>query len=351
MKLIAVIFAFIATMAFAEPTFEQVENLIEQKNYSAAVQGLEVVLKNHPNSAKAFYAMAQAQAGLGNLEKARYALDKATGLDPDLKFASKSNVENLRAAVTPQIAKIEKVEESHFWRNLFIFLILCGGGFATWWYFFRRKDSDDKLGGGAPRPAPFTPPPSHTAAAKPETQPPKAETQEAKPETAQAKVDTPKPESVTKPSTIGQAIGAQGAAQAPVSYQYTQPAPAPQVIHTHSSDNGMGNLAMGMMLGNMMSSSHHQPERTKVIEREVIREVPAREERREETRSSSWDSAPTETRSSSWDSGSSSTSSSWDSDSSSSRSSSWSSSSDSSSSSSWDSGSSSSDSSSSSSDW
>lgn len=351
MKLIAVIFAFIATMAFAEPTFEQVENLIEQKNYSAAVQGLEVVLKNHPNSAKAFYAMAQAQAGLGNLEKARYALDKATGLDPDLKFASKSNVENLRAAVTPQIAKIEKVEESHFWRNLFIFLILCGGGFATWWYFFRRKDSDDKLGGGTPSPTPFSPPPSHTAAAKPETQQPKTETQEAKPETAQAKVETKAPETVTRPQTMGQAITNPTQPTPPV-YTYTQPAPAPQVIHTHSSDSGVGNLAMGMMLGNMMSSSHHrEPERTRVIEREVIREVPAREERREETRSSSWDSTPTETRSSSWDSDSSSKSSSWDSDSSSSRSSSWSSSSDSSSSSSWDSGSSSSDSSSSSSDW
>ena len=90
MKRVAMFIAGIAlaVSAMAEASFQQIEGLIEQKNYAAAAAGLEGIIQNHPKSAKAFYAMAQAQAGLGNLEKAQYALNKAKSIDPDLKFAS-----------------------------------------------------------------------------------------------------------------------------------------------------------------------------------------------------------------------------------------------------------------------
>jgi len=131
---------------------------------------------------------------------------------------------------------------------------------------------------------------------------------------------------------------------------YRTSAQAVQPTHTTVVNNGSssGDFVTGMLVGNMLSGSHH--DHTTIVEREVVRETPA------PSRSSSWDDTPTPSistgRSSSWDdtpSSSSSRSSSWDDDSSSkSSSSSWSSSSSSDSSSSW---SDSSSSSSSSSDW
>ena len=139
--LIAFMFGVMALAAHAEATFEQIQTLIEQKNYSAAEKGLEVIIQNHPKSAKAFYAMSQAQAGLGNQEKAKRALDIATGLNPTLDFAPASTVSSLKEAITPQTAKIESIEETHFWRNtiMVLFALTVFGGIFMMW----RKKEDE----------------------------------------------------------------------------------------------------------------------------------------------------------------------------------------------------------------
>jgi tetratricopeptide (TPR) repeat protein len=324
-KKFIMILALVATSAFAEPSFTQIQDLIGRQQYSAAAQGLEQIIHNHPNSAKAFYSMAQAQAGLGNLDKARYALDKATGLDPTLSFASESQVQSLREALTPQVAKIEKVEESHFWRNLVLILFAVGIGFIIYRVYKNNKKADEDYNASFSPVKPINPAPDdynsaspsdkaymreHNMAPKPEAYIYKSKPVERKEEKKEVRVSTPAP-------------------------SYSAPTPQP-VAHTtvvnNSSNDG---LLTGMILGNMMSDHHHHD---RIIEREVVREVPVKSSESSSSRSSSWDS---DDSSSSWSSGSSSSSrsSSWDSDSSSS-SSSWSSSSDSSSS--WDSGSSSS---------
>jgi hypothetical protein len=307
------ILALVATSAFAEPSFNQVQDLIGRQQYAAAEAGLVEIIKNHPNSAKAYYSMAQAQAGLGNLDKARYALDKATGLDPTLSFASGSQVQSLREALTPQVKKIEMVEETHYVRNTLLLIFMIS---AIWLIVahVRRKnkeaedDYDDKTHSFTPV-TPVSPTPS----------PVRAEpiVKEVKPEVKKEEKKAPAPTP---------------------SYAYSAPVPTPQPVHTTTVVNQSNDgFLTGMLVGNMLSNHHDH-----VIEREVVREVPSRSYESSSSRSSSWDS---DSSSSSWDSDSSSSSrsSSWDSDSSSS-SSSWSSSD--SSSSSWDSGSSSS-----SSDW
>lgn len=316
MKKLFTILLFVVTAAFAEASFDQIENLIEQKNYAAAEQGLEGILKNHPNSAKAYYAMAQAQAGLGHLDKARYALDKATGLDPELKFASAGNVSSLREAITPQVEKIERAEPSHFWRNLVIILVLAGICYWCYLMYKRNEDEGDKpTGGSDPKPTP----PAPEAPKAPEVK-----KEEAKPSSVLNSYADPR-------ATQAQAAQVQ-ANQAAYSHTvYAQQAPQPTVVHHHHTttvQNSNDGLLTGVLIGEMLSHPHHE---TRVVEREVIREVPA------PSRDSSWD---TPSRSSSWDD-SSSSSSSWGSSSSSD--SSWSSSSssdsswgDSSSSSSWD---------------
>jgi len=285
MKKIILLLAVLSFSVFAEPSFDQIETMISNKQYSSAAQGLEVIISNHPNSAKAYYAMAQAQAGIGNLEKARHALDKATGLDPQLKFASSSNVDKLREAITPQTDKIASVNESHWFRNTLVILLAIV--LALWaWLKFRKDDEDMARGDPNGTPVtPFTPP-----------QPP----------TEQAKAMA-KAQQATSPY--------------PYTPSYTDARASstatPQVVNNHYGSSSDG-LVTGMILGSMLSGSHDH-----YVEREVIRETPA---------------SISGLTSSSWDSGSSSTSSSWD-DSSSSSSSSWDSSS--SSDSSWDSSSSS----------
>lgn len=310
MKKLFLLLYVVCVAAFAEASFDQIESLIEKQQYSAAASGLEGIIANHPNSAKAYYAMAQAQAGMGNQEKARFALNKARGIDPELKFAPASSVQSLEVAITPQVKKIEAVHEtSYAWLKWLLALGVLG--LAIWYYNSekaKKEELEAKLA-EKEREAELERARAARAAARAET--PKAAAPEAPKWTD---VQKPAPATAPTPPTPP-------AAPAP-STVYVQPAPT--VVHHHTSSND--GLVTGMVLGQMMSNNHHH-DTTRVIEREVIREVPA------PSRDSSWDT-PTPSRSSSWDSDSSSSSS-------------WGSSSSSSSSSSWDSGSSSSDSSSS----
>ena len=312
MKKLLFVLAMVSSLAFAEATFEQIEGLIQQKNYQAAEQGLEVIIKNHPQSAKAFYAMAQAQAGLGNLEKAQKALNIATGLNPTLDFAPASSVQSLKEAITPQTKKIEAVEESHFWRNFAYFVMFALFSWACYfmWCVYNRKKDEEEGSGHAGSSTPPTPAPSSPSGF----------------------TDTNRETSRSYASSYTPRPAYQGTTRT------VTPAPAPTTtVINNTTSNSSNDLLTGVLIGDMLSNHHH--ETTRVVEREVIREVPA------PSRSSSWDDD-----SSSRSSSSSSRSSSWDDDSSSSskKSSSWDSSSDSSSSSSW---SDSSSSSSSSSDW
>jgi hypothetical protein len=308
---------FSVSFAFAEASFDQIQELIKQQNYSAAISGLEGIIQNHPKSAKAFYAMSQAQAGIGNQVKAKEALDKATGLDPKLEFAPSSNVERLKEAIQPQTQKIQAIE-SHTGRNILIALFLIGGGIGAFFIFRKKKETPKLL---MESDIPYTPNKVSTSAPSPRV----VDTKTVSP----SATDIPRSDFHYTPiSTVNRPYRTE---------------PVAPVNHTTVVNNGGSDMLTGVLVGSMLNnnhSSHHDHHETRVVEREVIREVPAREEREE--RSSSWDTPKAEERSSSWDTPSETTrSSSWDSDSSSSSSSSWdsgssSSSDSSSSSSSWD---------------
>ena len=370
--LIAVMFGLMAIAAQAEATFEQIEGLIQQKNYAAAASGLEVIIQNHPKSSKAFYAMAQAQAGLGNLEKANKALTIATGLNPTLDFAPEGSVQKLKQAITPQVAKIESIEESHTMRNIILVLFVFAVGGIIYTVYRKNKEADEKYEAEikaieekarAEREAERKR--QHMDMLAKQDAERKAEREE---EARSAALRSHKnygherfdPANPDKLKTVKQFKAEQAeaaekqrlffeaaelreararadAAEASARmYRTSAQAVQPTVVHTNSSGSDM---LTGVLIGNMLSGSHHDT--TRVVEREVIREVPTSSS----SRSSSWDDTPsTPSRSSSWDDtpSRSSSSSSWDSGSSSSSSSSWSdsssssSSSDSSSSSSWD---------------
>jgi hypothetical protein len=331
----AVLLMVLSASVFAEASFQQIEGLIEQKNYAAAELGLEGIIAAHPQSAKAFYAMAQAQAGLGHLEKAQYALNKARGIDPELKFASSSNIESLQTAITPQVAKIEVVTESHILRNTILLMLVLAGLYFIYTVFARKQDEEDGFsarpssGGPTPPTSPTSPSTGATAASS---------------NAAFAARSYTPPAATASIATSGPAVQ---------QYTYT-PQPAPTVVNNHYGSNNDG-LLTGMVIGNMMSNSHHHD--TVIVERDVyVQPAPVYSAPEPvytpPARSSTWDDTPAPSKSSTWDDTPStpSRSSSWDDDISSSKSSSssWSSSGDSSSS--WSDSSSSSDSSSGS-DW
>ena len=329
--------------AYAEASFDQIQTLIQKQEYRAAEKGLEEIIHNHPNSAKAFYAMAQAQAGLGNLTKAQHALDKAMGLNPTLDFAPKSSVENLKQAIHPQVAKIEVIEESHILRNIFLtFVLICVAGTA--WLFYDKNEKRKKRNKILEEEAEALRKKRYEESIERMKKFEKERLETRKKEKATG-VNV---EEITKPELAkDQKIYAGGSPNTPVAVPVSAPVhTSPVVVNNTTSNNSATDFMLGAAMGHILTANSHKET---VREREVIREV---EKPQEAPKSSSWDDSPTvSTRSSSWDdSSSSSRSSSWDSDSSSSRkslasqdsssSSSWSSSSDSSSSSSWDSGSS-----------
>jgi tetratricopeptide (TPR) repeat protein len=370
--IIALLFGVMAIAAQAEATFDQIEGLIQQRNYAAAEAGLEVIIKNHPQSAKAFYAMAQAQAGLGNQEKALKALNIATGLNPTLDFAPASSVASLKQAITPQVSKIEAIEETHTTRNVMMFLVLVVLGFAIWYAYKeqqrslleaaereaeeqartdreaeRKRQHMEMLAKmDAERKAELTAEAAKEAALKahknygherfdPEN-PDKLKTvKQFKEEKAEA---AEKQRLFFEAAELREARARADAAEASAR-MYRTSAQAVQPTHTTVVNNSSNDMLTGVLIGNMLSGSHHDT--TRVVEREVVREAPSYiPSATESVRSGSWDDTPsTPSRSSSWDDDSSSkSSSSWSSSSSSDSSSSWSSSSssDSSSSSSWD---------------
>ena len=310
--------------------------------------------------------MAQAQAGLGNQEKAKKALDIATGLNPTLDFAPSSSVASLKDAITPQVKKIESIEESHFGRNLFLVLLILttfGVGGYFWYNAYKRKEEElaemernqaerDKREAkrmqeladlAAKREAEREAPRAHPNYGNERFDPKNPDVLLPKKTKAQLKAEADadaaqKLRQAQYQLEIAEAKRNEAEALARGQAAWARQQPTTVVHHTNSGSD----MLTGVLIGNMLSSSHHDHESTRVIEREVVREVPA------PSRSSSWDDTPStssSSRSSSWDD-SSSKSSSWDDNSSKSSSSSWSSSSDSSSSSSWSSSDSSSSSSS-----
>lgn len=322
---------------YAEASFSQIQTLIEKQEYRAAEKGLEEIISNHPNSSKAFYAMAQAQAGLGNLTKAQHALDKAIGLNPTLDYAPKASVENLKQAIHPQVAKIEIIEESHFWRNVFLIILVGLIGYLGYTLYEqysakakrkreREKEAQDRYDDYKRR--------LFESSAK----------REVKAEVKAPVITTPVAKAVPEVAKV-----APVKKSTPASEQLIYPGggltqPTPVVVNNNSTGHSATDFMLGAAMGHILTANNSHKE---IVHGHTIeRQSPV------ETKSSSWDDTPsTPSRSSSWDSDSSSSrSSSWDDDSSSSSksSSSWSSSS-SDSSSSWDSGSS--DSGSSSSSW
>ena len=136
MKKIIVLLLFISASLWAELSFNDVQTLIDKQDYRRADIALQAIVMNHPNSAKAYYSLAQVKAATGDLSAARYALDKATTIDPQLSFAPSSAVASLREAIAPQTAKIVPIHQSSY---AFLYTVLAAGIIIGGIYYYRRR--------------------------------------------------------------------------------------------------------------------------------------------------------------------------------------------------------------------
>ncbi|MGZ5786244.1 MAG: tetratricopeptide repeat protein [Ramlibacter sp.] len=104
LKSLRIVLLALMTLALAglaaaqgEPTIKQIYDTAQSGQLDKARQMTQEVLRNHPNSAKAHFVMAELDAAKGNANEARAELAQAESLAPGLPFASPQAVQALRA--------------------------------------------------------------------------------------------------------------------------------------------------------------------------------------------------------------------------------------------------------------
>lgn len=126
---------------FAEATFDQVQSMIDSKQYTQAKLALTIIESNHPESARVQYTLAQVNAGLGDLATARTHLAKAKAIDPELSFVPKSAVKNLQQVLQVNTDLIVSVKSGPSWLNYFLIILSFG---LIFWLWRRRKSTPIK---------------------------------------------------------------------------------------------------------------------------------------------------------------------------------------------------------------
>lgn len=99
--LLAATAVFLTGMALAqgEPTLQEIYGAAQSGQLDKAKQMTRQVLRDHPNSAKAHFVMAELEAREGNTAQARQELATAESLAPGLPFARPEAVQALRTRV------------------------------------------------------------------------------------------------------------------------------------------------------------------------------------------------------------------------------------------------------------
>jgi uncharacterized membrane protein YgcG len=117
---------FATTLAFSEPTMDQVYNAAKTGHLSEARNMMAEVVQAHPNSAKAHYVNAEVLARSGDMSTARSELAVADKLEPGLPFANPNAVTALKQeiALAPQTVSTHR-ESGTSWGTILIIGIIA----------------------------------------------------------------------------------------------------------------------------------------------------------------------------------------------------------------------------------
>jgi hypothetical protein len=134
----------IVSTAFAEPTVHQIFETMQAGRLDEAHDMVQNVLKNHPDSAKAYYVDAEILVRQGNKEAARNELAIAEQLSPKLSFAKPQAIAALKAniegkGVLSQAYMPEKKKDSFPWMMLLLALGALFFIILMWRLVFARK--------------------------------------------------------------------------------------------------------------------------------------------------------------------------------------------------------------------
>lgn len=159
-----------ALQAFAAPSPKAVEDAVRAGNWAQAESMLIEVTREKPDSARGWYFLAQTEEKLGKIPAAQSALQRASRLQPDLRFASPGAVAAMRerltasAAATAAAASLRPVpvpapvkEDGHpiLWTLAILALV---GGIGYLIYRLTRRESSLASGyGSAPAFSPAAP--------------------------------------------------------------------------------------------------------------------------------------------------------------------------------------------------
>ena len=95
-----------SSLAATVPTFEQVFQAAKAGRLDEARQMMNVVLRTHPNSAKAHYVDAQILAASGQYAESAKELKTAEAIQPELSFASPEAIQKLRAKLSSGLMRV-----------------------------------------------------------------------------------------------------------------------------------------------------------------------------------------------------------------------------------------------------
>lgn len=113
---VATLIAILSSISLAaEPSLHQVYTVIENGQLDKADTLMSEVIKNHPESAKAHYVLAELRLKERRIESAREELATAEKLSPGLSFAKPEAVNHLRNSLYP--SKHQSEASSAWWTS------------------------------------------------------------------------------------------------------------------------------------------------------------------------------------------------------------------------------------------
>ncbi|MBC7468688.1 MAG: hypothetical protein H7322_05125 [Ramlibacter sp.] len=150
--------------AQAEPTLQQIYATAQSGQVDKARQMTQEVLRNHPNSAKAHFVLAELEANQGNATLAREELAAAERLAPGLPFARPEAVQALRrldsapalrSSRTDGVPAVAAAAETPRTSSFPWGIVLLAGAFIACAAWFMRSRTAARSAPGAAVPARF----------------------------------------------------------------------------------------------------------------------------------------------------------------------------------------------------
>ena len=143
-KIISLLVAmFAVSLCYAEPSVHDIYEAAKNGNYLRADALMKEVLNAHPESAKAHFVHAELLAKENKLSYAQEELNRAKELDPSLKFASATAVDELTMKLSSMSQRSNQSSNNsgNSGSSLTIFFLIIGAAAIVLFFVLRRRNT------------------------------------------------------------------------------------------------------------------------------------------------------------------------------------------------------------------